>query len=222
MKKGITKRLVSKVLVPATKKYLQKDRDVKFMNMLLHIPSGVFHPSLFFSTKTMCRFLSTLDLKDKKILEIGCGSGAISIHAAKQNAAVYCCDINPLAVETTRKNAQKNSVNLSVVESDLFGSVTETTFDVILNNPPYYPKDPVNMEERAWYAGKNLEYFKKFFSQCAGYLNSQGIIYMVLSDDCDLNLIDQIAGENSFAGKVVNSRPNLLEKSFIIGYTIRQ
>src|SRR5687767_8536082 len=153
MKRSLTKRLVSKVLVPATKKYLEKDREVKFMNMKLYVPSGVFHPSLFFSTKTMCQFLADLDLKNKQVLEVGCGSGAISIYAAKLGAQVVCCDINPLAVKTTQQNAEKNLVNIPVIESDLFASIPEKKFDIILNNPPYYPKDPTNPEEKAWYAG---------------------------------------------------------------------
>jgi release factor glutamine methyltransferase len=222
VKKSFTKRLVSKVLVPVTKKYLEKDRDSKFLNMDLHIPKGVFHPSFFLSTKTMCRFLSTIDISEKKIMEIGCGSGAISIHAAKLGATVFCSDINPLAVKTTQQNAERNGVIFSVIESDLFKAIPEKNFDIILNNPPYYPKDPANLQERAWYAGSNLEYFKKFFNQSSDFLKNQGIIYMVLSNDCDLRQIDKIAAENSFTGKLVYQRPNLLEKSFVMSYHFHQ
>jgi release factor glutamine methyltransferase len=222
VKKGIAKRLVSKILVPATKKYLEKDREVKFMNMHLHVPSGVFHPSLFFSTKTMCQFLSTLNLKNKQVIEIGCGSGALSIYAAKLGAQVFCCDINPLAVTTTQQNAQKNQVSITVIESDLFELVPDKKFDLILNNPPYYPKDPTSQEEKAWYAGKNLEYFKRFFQQSLNCINPGGIIYMVLSDDCDLGRIDQFTNKNGFTGKMVYSHRNLLEKTFVMAYSIRQ
>lgn len=221
-KKGFAKRLVSKVLVPATKKYLEKDREVKFMNMHLHVPSGVFHPSLFFSTKTMCQFLCTLDLKNKQVLEMGCGSGAISIYAAQRNGIVCCCDINPLAVKTTNENAKKNQVNISIVESDLFASIPEKKFDIILNNPPYYPKDPTNAEENAWYAGRNLEYFQRFFKQSLNFMNPEGIIYMVLSNDCDLHRIDQLANKNGFRGKMVYIRQNLIEKTFVMAYSFHQ
>lgn len=219
-KRSLTKRLVSKVLVPATKKYLEKDREVKFMNMNLYIPSGVFHPSLFFSTKTMCQFLSTLDLKNKYVLEMGCGSGAISIYVAQLGAVVSGCDINPLAVKTTTENAEKNQVNISVVESDLFASIPDQKFDIILNNPPYYPKDPNTQEEKAWYAGRNLEYFQRFFQQSLNFINPKGIIYMVLSDDCDLRRIDQFANKNGFTGKMVYNRRNLMEKTFVIAYSL--
>jgi len=221
VKRSLAKRLVSKVLVPVTKKYLERDREVKFMNMFLHVPSGVFHPSLFFSTKTMCQFLSSIDLTNKNILEIGCGSGAISIYVAKRKGIVYCCDINPLAVKTTTKNAERNGVNVSVVESDLFASIPDKKFDIILNNPPYYPKDPTNPEETAWYAGRNLEYFQHFFQQSLNFINPEGVIYMVLSDDCDLRRIDKIANKNGFTGKMIHTRQNLLEKTFVIAYSLR-
>src|SRR5204863_4429236 len=97
---------------------------------------------------------------------------------AKRGSKVSCCDVNPTAVQATRQNAEKNQVNISVVESDLFSSVNDQKFDIILNNPPYYPKDPSNSEERAWYAGRNLEYFQKFFLQSLNFVKPQGIIYM--------------------------------------------
>lgn len=220
--KSIGKRLVSKVLVPATKKYLLKDRDVRFIGMDLHVPSGVFHPSLFFSTKTMCQVLSTIQIGNKNICEIGCGSGAISIKAAQLGGTVTCGDVNPLAVVTASKNAERNQVNITVVKSDLFENIPAIKFDIILTNPPFYPKDPVNMEERAWYAGKNHDFFYQFFHQSSQFLNSGGTIYMVLSHECNLKLIDKIAGQHSFQGNVIHVRRNLLEKSFVLAYTIHQ
>jgi release factor glutamine methyltransferase len=221
-KRSFAKKIVSKFLVPATRNYLKKNRQANFMGLDLQIPAGVFHPSLFFSTKTMCHFLSTLPLEGKKIMEMGCGSGAISIFAAKKNARVFCCDINPLAVKTTLLNAEKNNVSLLVVESDLFNNISEKNFDLILNNPPFYPKDPENMVEHAWYAGKDMEFFKNFFQQSLNHLHPEGAIYMVLSNECDLQRIDQIASNYSFTGKMLNQRSHLLEKSLIRSYTIHR
>tara|TARA_B100000614_G_scaffold156293_1_gene138329 strand:- start:254 stop:685 length:432 start_codon:yes stop_codon:yes gene_type:complete len=53
----------------------------------------------------------------KKLLEIGCGSGAISIAAAKLGWSVDACDINPYAVAATRNNAMRHNVVLQVSES---------------------------------------------------------------------------------------------------------
>ncbi len=44
---------------------------------------------------------------DESLLEIGCGSGVVAIHCARDGADVTCGDINPKAVELTRMNADE-------------------------------------------------------------------------------------------------------------------
>src|SRR5687768_13707574 len=112
-KKSVLKKMISPVWVSSAKRYLRKERSTVFFGLHLTIPVGVFHPVLFFSTKTMAQWLLQQQLKDKKLLEIGCGSGALSILAAKQGAKVTCCDIHPQAVQTTLKNAEKNQVKIN-------------------------------------------------------------------------------------------------------------
>ena len=88
----------------------------------------------------------------KKLLEIGCGSGAISIAAAKIGWSVDACDINPYAVAATRNNATRHNVVLQVSESGLgpqdeqipeFGWHHDL-YDVVLWNMPYIPHSEVN------------------------------------------------------------------------------
>ena len=76
-----------------------------------------------------------------RILEIGCGSGIVSLSAAAANRAneVIGVDINPAAVECATKNAEKNHLkNCKFLQSDLFANVSGK-FNVILFNPPYLP-----------------------------------------------------------------------------------
>ncbi len=218
--RSVGRRLLSKFLVPVTKNYLQQPRKAKLFGMHLDIPSGVFHPTLFFSTKSMCRFLSKLELTGVKLMEVGCGSGAVSIYAQKKGAQVYCCDINPLAITTTLLNAKNNSVHLSAVESDLFESVEKKSFDIILNNPPFYPGEPSGIEDYAWYAGKELEYFDRFFKQCVSRLGDKGCIYMVLSSDCDIDYIKKTAQKYFFTSKMMATYRHLLEKSHILCFSM--
>ncbi len=212
--------MLSPVLVPAAKTYLKKERTARFFGLSLKIPSGTFHPTLFFSTKTMGKYLQDLPLRNKKILEIGCGSGALSILAAKKEGQVFCCDIQPEAVRSTLANAKRNQVEVKAVLSDLFTDITEKEFDLIINNPPFYPKDPSIPEEHAWYAGKHYEYFQQLFKEAPGYLTKAGEILLVLSDECNVELIHQIAKENRFDHQVVYTRNTWLEKTYIIRYKI--
>ena len=82
----------------------------------------------------------------KSVLEIGVGSGIISLYAASLGARrVVSTDINPAALETTRRNAAElgfaDRIETRLVpESDISAySVIrpDERFDVILSNPPY-------------------------------------------------------------------------------------
>ncbi|GIR27656.1 MAG: hypothetical protein CM15mP42_06060 [Methanobacteriota archaeon] len=73
------------------------------------------------------------------VLEIGCGSGIISIHMAKNENTVTSVDINPKAVKATKFNAKQNSVNIEVIQGNMFEELQDRKFNSIVCNPPYLP-----------------------------------------------------------------------------------
>ncbi len=77
----------------------------------------------------------------ERFLEVGCGSGLVSMVAAHAGAEVTACDLNPHAVAATRNNAAANRLRLQAVESDLLTGVTGP-FDIVAFNPPYLPTGP--------------------------------------------------------------------------------
>ena len=98
------------------------------------------HPEVYEPAEDSILLLKNLiDVRDKEVLEIGVGTGLISIACAKRGAKrVVGVDINPYAVKLAKENAKLNNVNITFFESDLFENV-EGEFDVILFNPPYLP-----------------------------------------------------------------------------------
>lgn len=78
--------------------------------------------------------------KKIRILEIGTGSGAISVALASElkNVSITATDFSPNALAVAEKNAVSNNVGekISFVCGDMFESV-EGTFDIIVSNPPY-------------------------------------------------------------------------------------
>ena len=198
----VLKRILFPVLAPAAKMYLARSRKFRFENLKAEVHPGVFHPGLFLSTKILLRFLSQLDLKGKRFLELGCGTGVVSVRAAQLGARVTASDISATALANAKVNAGKNGVEVELVNSDLFQSFPSQRFDVIMINPPYYPKNPGNEEEHAWYCGEGHEYFHRLFAELKNYLNPGGEVFLILSEDCDQARIQEIAQQNHWSFEV--------------------
>lgn len=190
--------------------YLSKERDVYFKNLHIKVLPGIFHPGLFFSTKFLLSYLEEVDLKQQKTLEIGAGSGIISLYCASQGALATASDISKTALANIAQNSQLNKLPLSILHSNLFESIEKQQFDYILLNPPYYPKYPSNVAEMAWFCGEKFEYFTGLFEGLAEYMHADTNTIMVLSEDCDIDVIESIANQNNFAF-------SLLKQTRIIG-----
>lgn len=178
--------------------YLSKKRSYHYQGLFIDITPGVFHPGLFFSTKMLLRFLEKQSIKDATVLEIGAGTGIISLLAAKMGARITATDISQLAIENIRLNARKNNLPLNIIQSNLFENLPAEQFDWILVNPPYYAKQPMREEEFAWYCGEHHEYFIRFFTSLPSFITSKTNTVMVLSDVCNLPVIFRIGSEHNF------------------------
>lgn len=119
----------------------------------LLVPATVYPPRE--DTGLLFSCLSKLgEGNGRKLLEIGCGSGAISIATAKLGWEVTTCDVNPLAIAATTGNASHNKVNLTAIEGGLDEDSNfinqqlieaQGPFDIITWNLPYL--SPVNGDE---------------------------------------------------------------------------
>jgi len=76
------------------------------------------------------------------IIEIGCGSGAMSLALAKRDpsANLFAIDSHARAVDCLQKGAQLNGLSNITAEVNHDGELRERTgtFDMALANPPYY------------------------------------------------------------------------------------
>ena len=213
--RSIIKHIVGKTYKPLLEKYLSKTRSYQYEDIRLEIAPEVFHPGFFFSTQTLLKYVKQLPLQDKLFLEPGCGSGLISIYAAKRGAIVTATDINKIALEFLSKNSRGNNTTLTIIESDLFRDIPEQPFDIIAVNPPYYKKQPRTTRDYAWNCGENGEFFESLFQNLARYIHPQSEVCMVLFDGCDMELIHNLASQNGFEMQCVHTHENLLEKNSV-------
>jgi ribosomal protein L11 methyltransferase len=89
------------------------------------------HPTTQMCLELLSERASTL--AGKTLLDVGCGSGVLSIAACKMGAQATASDFDPHCTEATRENAAMNDVQFSVVEAAGLDWCQET-FDVVIAN----------------------------------------------------------------------------------------
>lgn len=190
-----------RVYGPWAIRHIRRQRVWKWHGLSLNVPTGVFHPGLFFSTSVLATEIERHRLRGRAVLDVGCGSGLLSLVASRAGATVTAVDINAEAVRTTAANASANGLDIEVLQSDLFGELFDRRFDLVVVNPPYFAKDPVDDAERAWFAGEDLGYFVRFFAGLGVHLTDDphaGESLMVLSEGCDMQTISAAAERHGF------------------------
>jgi len=209
------KKISQTLIRPFVQRYISKERDYKFGEIKLKILPGVFHPAFFFSTKFLLKHLEQFDLKEKKIFELGAGSGLISFTAEKQGAVVTASDLSEVAIKGLHLNKEKLHSKITITKSDLFDQIEVQQFDFIIINPPYFAKNPTSDSELAWYCGEHFEYFEKLFSQLNSFVVPSVEIIMILSEECDILTIEKIAAAHGFFLKETNRKKFWWEWNFI-------
>ena len=121
----------------------------------LTIPPTVYPPRE--DTELLARRIINLGPgRGRNFLEIGCGSGAISLLASSLGWKVSACDINPFAVVATKGNLESHGLDGQIKEGGVGPEEFPFSdkFDLIIWNLPYIPVTEVNdvlgpMEEAA-------------------------------------------------------------------------
>ena len=99
-------------------------------------PRMAFGTGTHESTQLCLEVLETLPLNGRTVLDIGTGSGILSIASAKLGAAsVLACDIDPVAIEVAETNCRRNRVHHRIhLFTGPLEALAPTGFDVILAN----------------------------------------------------------------------------------------
>ncbi|WP_298546050.1 methyltransferase [uncultured Aquimarina sp.] len=209
------KKITHPFLKLGLKLFYLKPRKYTYDKIEVKVHPDVFPPHLTLSTKVLLDFIKPMNLKNKIFLELGCGSGIISLFASKKGAIVTSTDINQTALQYLKKASENNNLKVELVLSDLFDNLKNRTFEYIIINPPYYPKKPKNIKEQAWFCGENFEYFEKLFEQLSTHIAKSYCTYMILSEDCNIQYIKSIALTSNHTFETVLEKKIFGETNYI-------
>lgn len=157
------------------------------------------------------KWVKKFSKRGMRVLDVGCGSGILSLAANGKGADVLAVDINPEAV--------KHSKNLGVnaVVSDLFDNV-RGKFDLIVFNPPYLPEDENEDEESKMVTTggkKGFEILKRFFPKVKSYLKKDGIILVVISSLTNQDEVEKIIKKQNLNFKILNKERLFMEELLV-------
>ncbi|MCP4128525.1 MAG: 50S ribosomal protein L3 N(5)-glutamine methyltransferase [Gammaproteobacteria bacterium] len=173
-----------------------------------------------------------------RILDLCTGSGCIGIACAHQfpRASVDLLDISPQALEVAERNIGQHGLKsrVATIQSDLFESLEQDKYDIIVSNPPYvssgemldlpaeYQHEPALGLEAG---GDGLDIVTPLLQQASSYLKPDGIIVVEVGLSADalqkryplvpfLWLDFEHGGEGVFmltAGQLTQYQSNFLE-----------
>ena len=164
-----------------------------------------------------------LEIKEgQSVLEIGTGSGLVSMYASLLSDDVTATDINYNALELAEKNFKLNNINTIRLEfGDLFEPVKNEKFDVILFNTPYLPTDSddiINDDLNYAFDGglDGRKVIDRFINEVSNHLNDKGIVQIIQSSLSDNDRTLDMFDRNGFVAEIAESEKFFFEEIVLI------
>ena len=178
----------------------------EFYGLRFEVSPGVLipRPETEILVEKAVELISSFEMIDPKILEIGTGSGCISISTAnKVNCKIDAIDISEEALKLARRNSESNG-NSSKINFLINNILTDYTsfsgYDMVLCNPPYVHakefdllQDEIkNFEPRGALTdeGDGLSFYKKIFGLFKE--TSQGIKILIELGDGKKDAVEKL------------------------------
>ncbi len=153
--------------------------------------------------ETAIRFVREAGMNCPRVLDLGVGSGVISVTVAceLERCSVLAIDISEGALKVAERNAAESGAadRIEFRRSDFFASVKQgRTFDLILSNPPYVsdeeykslPPEVLSDPEISLLAGEDgLDAIRTILRHAPAFLAEGGCVILEIGD----NQADRVA-----------------------------
>lgn len=163
----------------------------RFYGYKIQVSRGVLIPR--FETEELVAWALEKLHDGEKILDLGTGSGCITVALAQEaakrkisNLTFYASDITDAALRQCEENFLKYDLDVTVRKADVLTGLEK--FDLIISNPPYIrPSETKLMDKNvlanepktALFGGKDgLEFYRKFAEQVPEHLKARGEFFL--------------------------------------------
>jgi release factor glutamine methyltransferase len=176
------------------------DYEIIFNDLKLQIIQEVFCPAYGEGTKQLASHMNIR--QGERVLEIGTGSGALAILAAKNASSVIATDISPTAYSCAQQNIQRHELDrkVNIRQGDLFEPIGgDEKFSSILFNLPFMDGKPQSLLEVAMYDDGHAT-LAAFIQNSHRYLAENGRIIIAFSNAGNVSFLENqihIAGFNA-------------------------
>ncbi|MED5268665.1 MAG: peptide chain release factor N(5)-glutamine methyltransferase [Candidatus Neomarinimicrobiota bacterium] len=179
-----------------------------FYNDEFFTPPGTFIPRPETELIVDCIRNDFSRLEKKNVLEIGSGTGCLSISIAKlyKNFSITGIDISEKAIETSITNAKKlNCSNTKFIKQDFF-KMNFNRYDIVISNPPYLALEEVGFLDEsvknhdplmALSDNKDgLSFYKFFVNNIDLFLEKDGSMYFEIPNSSITEIIIELVKNN--------------------------
>lgn len=134
-------------------------------------------------------------------LEIGCGTGIISVNAALNGFdKVVAIDINPDAVIAAKLNAVLHQVDMKmdIFVSNVFDNIENVNFNIIFWNAPFihHTENELSFIEKS-VMGNYIDGIAKYIATAKSFLQPEGRVLLGFSSTCgDIDLLNTICEQH--------------------------
>lgn len=191
--------------------YIIGEREFMGLPFLVNSEVLIPRPDSELLVETVLEEIKKAPSSSLRLLDIGTGSGALAVSIAyyADHAQICGIDMNPAAVQTAIKNAQKNGVTgqTDFMVCDILKDNPPDCYDIILSNPPYIRPDVIaelesdvkDYEPKTALCGgeDGLLFYRHIAKEAGKWLRRPGLLAFEIGYDQE-EKVKQLLWENGF------------------------